>query len=240
MNIATNLYILSIAFGLFLIASVKAEDFQPKLPLYYNTTSGIYRAELVSVVSHRTKYVAKLSYIPYAEKPGRFQHSVLKKYEHNVKQSDENIVCHQAAELNMYGLFKIRDIGRKTEDCLRITIYIPLSKEQPKNLSVVIHIHGGSNYVGSSGLFDGSIVSAHGNVIVAIINYRLGMLGFLSDGTKKYPGNFGLRDQVNALKWLKLNCPTLGCNPNSITLWGKNNFCFSVLRAYLETITFIA
>lgn len=220
MNIVTDLCHRMLVQLAMVLATILLSTTAFKAPLYYNTSSGMYKAKVISVGNPET-LVAKLSYIPYAEEPGRFQHSVLKKYDPNVKQRHENIVCHQAADLNMYGLFKIKNIGRKTEDCLRITLYIPLSPQQPKNLSTVIHIHGGSNYVGSSGLFDGSIVAAHGNVIVAIINYRLGMLGFLSDGTKKYPGNFGLRDQVNALKWLKLNCPVLGCNSNSISLWGK-------------------
>ena len=40
--------------------------------------------------------------------------------------------------------------------------------------------------------------------------------------TPKYPGNYGLRDQILAIKWLKQNCPVLNCDPNAITLWGHS------------------
>lgn len=190
--------------------------------LLYNTTSGVHRAELITVGEPGNyKYVAKLSYVPYAEKPELFKHSVLKKYEPGVQMNRENIVCYQAAEMTMYGMFHIKKAGRMQEDCLMITVYIPLTNGESKNLSTIMHIHGGSNFVGGSGLFDGSILAAHGNVIVAIINYRLGITGFLSDGTAEYSGNYGLKDQVLALKWLRLNCEVLNCNPDSITLWGN-------------------
>lgn len=97
-----------------------------------------------------------------------------------------------------------------TEDCLTVNLYIPIGPQRSKNnsklldeyknMSVVVHIHGGSNMVGAAGLFDGSILAAHGRVIVAVINYRLSILGFLSDMTSRYPGNYGLRDQLLAIK----------------------------------------
>jgi para-nitrobenzyl esterase len=70
-----------------------------------------------------------------------------------------------------------------SEDCLRITLYIPVSlnaNEEYSNMSVIVHIHGGSNMVGGSSLFDGSILASRGQVIVAIINYRLSYLLFLN------------------------------------------------------------
>ncbi len=186
--------------------------------LLYNTTSGLHRAQLIRV---HDKLVAKLSFVPYAEKPAKFRHSVLKRYVPGEHQNLENIVCHQAAEMTMYGMFQIKKAGRMVEDCLTITVYIPLNVTREGPLASVMHIHGGSNFVGGSGLFDGSILAAHGEVIVAVINYRLGILGFLSDGTSEYPGNFGLKDQVLALKWLRLNCQVLNCDIERITLWGK-------------------
>lgn len=76
--------------------------------------------------------------------------------------------------------------------------------------------------VGGAAFFDGSILASQGNIIVAIINYRLGILGFLNGNTPLYPGNNGLRDQLLAIKWLKQNCLVLNCNPNSITVWGHS------------------
>lgn len=58
-----------------------------------------------------------------------------------------------------------------SEDCLRVALYIPVNNLT--NMSVVVHIHGGSNMVGGSALFDGSYLASYGQVVVAIINYRL-------------------------------------------------------------------
>ena len=197
--------------------------------LEYNTTSGVYAATLVEVNallnSSEKSYVAKLAYVPYAEKPERFKQAVLKKYTHGVHRTPKPVICFQSTQMSAYGLFHIDKPIDMSEDCLMITLYMPLAAPgQPElnNLSTVIHIHGGSNFVGGSNLFDGSILASHGNLIVAIINYRLGVFGFLSDGTKKFSGNYGLKDQILAIKWLKQNCDVLRCNPNSITLWGHS------------------
>ncbi len=199
--------------------------------LLYNTTSGLHRAQLIRVDD---KLVAKLSFIPYAEKPIKFRDSVLKKYVTGEHQNLENIVCHQAAEMTMYGMFQIKKAGSMVEDCLTITVYIPLNVTGP--LASVMHIHGGSNFVGGSGLFDGSILAAHGDVVVAVINYRLGILGFLSDGTSEFPGNFGLKDQILALKWLRMNCQVLNCDIDRITLWGKfGRFKMSNIVSFMAT-----
>ena len=76
--------------------------------------------------------------------------------------------------------------------------------------------------VGTGNLFDGSILASHSNIIVAMINYRLSILGFISDMTERYPGNYGLKDQILAIKWLKMNCEILNCDPDLITLWGHS------------------
>ncbi len=161
--------------------------------------------------------------IPYAEKPERFQQSVLKRYEPGLQKSREPVSCYQSVNISAYGLFNLNDAPKMTEDCLTINLYLPQGRtnEQTKR-SVVLHVHGGSNTVGSAGLFDGSIMASHGNVIVAVINYRLSILGFLSDMTEKYPGNYGLRDQILAIKWIRNNCDVLMCDPESITLWGHS------------------
>lgn len=205
--------------------------------LLYNTTSGVHQAKLILV--DEKSAVAKLSFVPYGEKPERFKQAVLKKYVPGTHMNDEPVVCYQVAEMSSYGLFQIKHAPKMSEDCLTITIYMPLSEKQQTNLSTVIHIHGGSNFVGGSSLFDGSVLAAHGNVMVAIVNFRLGIMGFMSDGTEKYPGNYGLRDQVLALKWLKMNCKVLNCNPDAITLWGQFDFKYFLYKVYSKDLFII-
>ncbi|RNA28704.1 neuroligin- X-linked isoform X2, partial [Brachionus plicatilis] len=221
-------------FGKFLLFFYCAIEFifgEPNLEdTLYETTSGKYRAKLVKLEGYgfsEPHYLHKLLSVPYAEKPERFKNSVFRSYELGTHEPRENLACYQSVNLSSYGFFSINEAGMMTEDCLVTNFYIPLAKnaeekQSYRNMPVVIHIHGGSNMVGAAGLFDGSYLASKGKVIVAIINYRLSLFGFLSDFTEKYPGNYGLRDQILAIKWIKMNCAVLGCNPNSITLWGHS------------------
>lgn len=187
---------------------------------YYNTTSGLYRAKIIDVNS---TYIHQLKGIHYAEKPNRYELPTLRTYaSHDIHDEREALACYQQANFTSYGDFELLTIPRMTEDCLTLNAYIPIEDIDNGPYPVMVVIHGGSNVVGHAELFDGSILAAHGKIIVVAINYRLGILGFLSSKTKKYPGNYGLHDQILALKWLKLNCKILNCDPNRITLWGHS------------------
>lgn len=79
-------------------------------------------------------------------------------------------------------------------------------------LAVIIYIHGGGFFAGSAGP---SITGADyfmdtEEVIVVTMNYRLGPLGFLSTGDSNMSGNFGLKDQSLAIKWVKDNIENFG------------------------------
>ena len=84
-------------------------------------------------------------------------------------------------------------------------------------------IHGGSNAAGAASFMDGSALAAAGQVIVVMPNYRLDVLGFLNLHNSSHSrGNYGLWDLLLALKWLYVNCPSLGCDPKSITVFGHS------------------
>ncbi|XP_065332693.1 esterase FE4-like [Cloeon dipterum] len=114
------------------------------------------------------------------------------------------------------------------EDCLFINVYsTKLPQENEKVLApVIFFIHGGL-FVQSNGniekynpslLLDGE----PGNSLFVTFNYRLGALGFLSTESADCPGNFGLKDQVQALKWVKENIAAFGGNPDKVTIMGDN------------------
>lgn len=157
--------------------------------LLYNTSSGNYRARLIKVDNFDKKnplYVHRLTSVPYAEKPERFQLPKIKAYESGIHEEQEPVFCYQSVNITSYGLFTLTEAPKMSEDCLRINLYIPVSENvHLENLPVIVHIHGGSNMVGGASLFDGSLLASYGKVIVAMINFRLSILGFLSDMTTK-------------------------------------------------------
>ncbi|XP_030647137.1 neuroligin-1 isoform X2 [Chanos chanos] len=86
---------------------------------------------------------------------------------------------------------------------------------------VMVFIHGGSYMEGTGNMFDGSILASYGNVIVITMNYRLGVLGFLSTGDQAAKGNYGLLDQIQALRWTSENIAFFGGDPLRITVFGS-------------------
>ena len=117
-----------------------------------------------------------------------------------------------------------------SEDCLFLNIWAP---ENKKDCPVIVYIHGGSFTGGSSneGHISGEKFAEDGVVFVAI-NYRLGPFGFCShpDLTTKdgVCGNFGLFDQIAAIKWITRNIAAFGGNPDKITLVGQSAGAMSV------------
>ncbi|XP_031554922.1 acetylcholinesterase-like [Actinia tenebrosa] len=112
--------------------------------------------------------------------------------------------------------------GTKSEDCLFLNIYRPAIIKENTTLAVMVWIHGGGLYHGSGSLYDGSVLASYNDVIVVTINYRLGLLGFLTIPGTELTGNYGMLDQVMALKWVKENIRSFGGNPDQVTLFGNS------------------
>ncbi|MEM9278362.1 MAG: carboxylesterase family protein [Pseudomonadota bacterium] len=119
------------------------------------------------------------------------------------------------------------------EDCLYLNIYAPeMTAEAAANsdLPVMMWIHGGSNVWGRAEQYDPSALVAQENVIVAVIQYRLGPMGWFAhdalEDSAKTPddrsANFAILDQIAALDWLKENIQTFGGNPENITVFGES------------------
>jgi carboxylesterase type B len=115
-----------------------------------------------------------------------------------------------------------------SEDCLQLNIYVPFTISTAAPKSVMVWIHGGGYIYGTASFYDGSMIAAVGDVIVVTINYRLGIFGFLTLDEHGAKGNYGLLDQIQALKWIKDNIADYGGNPNDITIFGESAGGFSV------------
>uniref|UniRef100_UPI00358FCD57 neuroligin-3-like n=1 Tax=Myxine glutinosa TaxID=7769 RepID=UPI00358FCD57 len=114
-------------------------------------------------------------------------------------------------------------LPRQSEDCLYLNLYVPVDDGRRPGMTrpLMVFVHGGAYGEGAGGLLDGSILASVGEVVVATINYRLGVLGFLSTGDMAARGNYGLLDQVAALQWLSINAEHLGADPLRVTVFGS-------------------
>lgn len=126
------------------------------------------------------------------------------------------------------------DPGPVSEDCLYLNIWTPTLSPKSK-LPVIVWIHGGGYVFGAGSLsvYDGTAMARKGAVFVNL-NYRLGALGFfahpaLDNGKDGGPYNFGLYDQVAALKWVKANIARFGGDPGNVTIMGESAGGKSVL-----------
>jgi len=117
----------------------------------------------------------------------------------------------------------------QSEDCLTLNVWTPASAKPGQKLPVMVWIHGGSftGGSGSSPIYDGTHFAERGVVLVTV-NYRLGRLGFfahpaLSAEAGSGPaGNYGIMDNIAALKWVKANISNFGGDPANVTAFGES------------------
>ncbi|XP_075988901.1 juvenile hormone esterase-like isoform X2 [Anticarsia gemmatalis] len=107
------------------------------------------------------------------------------------------------------------------ENCLFLNVYTP--NLDGAFLPVMVFIHGGGFKLGSgnSNLY-GADYLVEKDVIIVTLNYRCGPLGFLSLNTPEVPGNAGIKDIVQAIRWVKNNIENFGGNSGNITIFGES------------------
>uniref|UniRef100_A0A8V0YBF5 Carboxylic ester hydrolase n=1 Tax=Gallus gallus TaxID=9031 RepID=A0A8V0YBF5_CHICK len=124
---------------------------------------------------------------------------------------------------------------RTSEDCLYLNVYSPADKKN--KLPVMVWIHGGNFVFGGASRYDGSALSAYEDIVVVIIQYRLGLLGFFNTGDEHARGNWAFLDQVEALRWVQENIEHFGGDPGSVTLFGVSAGSCSVFAHVLSTLS---
>lgn len=128
--------------------------------------------------------------------------------------------CHQAVA----GVFVIGQ-----QDCLTLNVYTPLNTLAGAKLPVMVFIHGGGFFEGSgSAFFYGPTYLVPKGVILVTLNYRLNIQGLICLRIKEAPGNAAMKDQVAALKWVKINIHAFGGDPDNVIIFGESSGAASV------------
>ncbi len=121
-----------------------------------------------------------------------------------------------------------------SEDCLYLNIWTPPLKSATKR-PVLVWIYGGGFGSGSGAvpIYNGAALAKKG-IVVVNMNYRVGIYGFFAhaDLDKENPqgasGNYGLMDQIAALKWVRANVAAFGGDPDNVTIAGQSAGAASV------------
>src|SRR5260370_9997945 len=116
---------------------------------------------------------------------------------------------------------------QQSEDCLYLNVWTP--GLDGKRRPVMVWIHGGGFTIGAASqpIYDGSVLTRRGDVVIVTINYRLGPLGFLrladvTNGKIPATGIEGMLDQVAALEWVRDNIAEFGGDPDNVTIFGES------------------
>jgi para-nitrobenzyl esterase len=170
--------------------------------------------------------------IPYAEPPiGEHRFAPPRKvapWEGTFPATHFGAVCPQTD----LGDFALGDVDI-SEDCLSVNVW---AHDDGQQRPVMVFIYGGAFILGATSqpLYDGAELARRGDVTVVSLNYRLGALGWLAsadlaaaDGNPT-AGNWGLMDQIEALRWVKANIATFGGDPDNVTIFGESAGAISV------------
>ena len=136
-------------------------------------------------------------------------------------------------QLPVFGdmIFRSNGMG---EDCLYLNVWTP-PRATKVRLPVLVYFYGGGFIAGDGSelRYDGESLAGHG-IVVVTVNYRLGVFGFLAhpELTRESPhqasGNYGLLDQVAALRWVHDNIAAFGGDPKRVTIAGESAGSMSV------------
>ena len=137
------------------------------------------------------------------------------------------------AQRKMFGDIDPYDPGM-SEDCLFLNVWTP-AQSAGERLPVMVWIHGGGLVAGSGSepRHDGVALARRGVVLVTL-NYRLGVFGFLASSALtaenggRGSGDWGLMDQVAALRWVRRNIAAFGGDPEKVTIFGESAGSWSV------------
>ena len=196
--------------------------------------SPIVRTQAGEIQGEITEGIQRFLGVPYAEPPFgqlRFKPPMPRKRWDGVFVANKyGAICPQTAPLRPVAL-------AQGEDCLNLNIWTP--DPSATDLPVMVWVHGGEQFSGSGSLpqYDGAQFAKEGVVLVTC-NRRLGAEGYLylastMDGGVG-PGNLGLLDQLQVLRWIQDNIAVFGGDAGNVTLFGQADGA-AVIQALVAT-----
>jgi para-nitrobenzyl esterase len=211
------------AAAVFAATLIAAHAQQTPDPLVVNTSAGAIRG--VSRAGGGAEFLG----IPYAEPPVgnlRWHEPVSAKPWTGVREAAQfGAPCAQPD----LGAWNRRDAATGKEDCLFLNVITPEWPAPQRPLPVMLWLHGGANAGGtaSSVLYKNGTLVGHG-ILLVTVNYRLSVFGFLAhpgltrESAHGSSGNYGLEDQILALRWVRQNIARFGGDPENITVFGQS------------------
>lgn len=123
--------------------------------------------------------------------------------------------------------------GQVSEDCLYLNVYTPVlssagqqqQQQRAGDKPVAVYFYGGSFIEGSATLvdYDGGNFASRNDIVVVTVNYRVGALGYMAVGeATDSTGNYGLQDQIMALKWVQQHIAAFGGDPARVSIFGQS------------------
>ncbi|XP_017045883.1 venom carboxylesterase-6 [Drosophila ficusphila] len=173
------------------------------------------------MTTHNGRHMRAFMGVPYAEPPLgdlRFRPPVAK-----ASWEGERLAIKDAPICLQRDPFRRDMIIEGSEDCLYLNVYTPETPKVNGSLPVMVWFHGGGWQCGSgiSSFYGPDFLLDH-DVVLVSANFRLGPLGFLSTETLDCPGNNGLKDQLEVLRWVRANIGSFGGDQNSVTVFGES------------------
>jgi para-nitrobenzyl esterase len=214
---------------LFFSVKLNAQKPNDYFPVRVKTTNGIIEG------NYDTKTGMQFYFgVPFAKPPvGDLRWKAPQPLDNWKGVKETKIFGPRPIQRNVFGDMVSRSDGL-SEDCLYLNVWTP-AKRNTKDLPVLVYFYGGGFVAGdaSEPRYDGESMAKKGMVVVTV-NYRLNIFGFLAlpelskESPYKASGNYGLLDQVAALKWVQKNISAFGGNPNKVTIAGESAGSISV------------
>lgn len=210
---------------------LKMEPYEPEVQLSLGWLTGRWEH------TRSGKRVAAFTAVPFAQPPVgelRFKAPVAVEPWDAARESpplQQVPVCAQHEDtVTTHGL-------PRSEDCLYLNVFTP-SPVNGSNLPVLVWLHGGSFVEGGASVYGPEYLLDGGgarDLLLVTVNYRLGALGFLSTGDAASSGNWGLKDQQLALRWVRQHIAAFGGDPERVTLIGQSA---GAVSAHLQLMAF--